>query len=151
MSRVSCHRYSFYLRTNPSFSLSVQNSRAWISSSLWVTSSRFVLSWLHVAEQSDFLLQAAQNQVMTALASGHQHCDDAAWGSNSHDLILGVLKWPQAPQDGERTISSIVTQWLSCPFAPSPFQPLLHSVYFSHFFAQLLTFLYTLTFLIEDS
>lgn len=53
--------------------------QGWISSSLWVTSSRFVLSWLHVAEQSDFLPWAAQNQVMTVLALGHQQCDDAAW------------------------------------------------------------------------
>lgn len=43
-SQVSCHRQSFYLKENPSFSLSAQGFRAWISSSLWVTSSRFVLS-----------------------------------------------------------------------------------------------------------
>lgn len=102
MSQVSCHRYSFYLKTNPSFSLSAQNSSAWISSSLWVTSSRFILSWLHVAEQSDFLPWAAQNQVMTVLALGHQQCNDAAWVFDSHELILGVLKWLHTPKEWER-------------------------------------------------
>lgn len=156
MSQVSCHRYSFYRKTDPSFSLSEQNSSAWISSSLWVTSSRFILNWLHVAEQSDFLPWAAQNQVMTVLALGHQQCNDAARVFESHGLILGVLKWLHTPKEWERESPShcdMIMWKLICVMAvysisiPPSFVAL--SLPFNIFFVWPFTFLFTLVFPIE--
>lgn len=39
---------------------------------------------------------------MTALAPGHQQWDDAAWVFDSHDSVLGVLKWLHTPKEWER-------------------------------------------------